>query len=76
MTRDKYSSQRQVMVDNQIIARGIKDQRVINALLEVPRHLFIDEAFWPQAYDDNPLPIGEKADHIAALYSCSYDRNP
>jgi protein-L-isoaspartate(D-aspartate) O-methyltransferase len=48
------------MVDTQITARGIKDRRVINALLEVPRHLFLDEAFQAQAHDDNPLPIGEK----------------
>lgn len=60
MSRNGYWSQRQTMVDTQIIARGIRDQRVINAILEVPRHLFLDEAFWPQAYDDNPLPIGEK----------------
>ena len=60
MMRNEYSSQRQSMVDTQIVARGIKDERVIGAILEVPRHLFIEEAFRPQAYDDNPLPIGEK----------------
>jgi protein-L-isoaspartate(D-aspartate) O-methyltransferase len=60
MMRNEYSSQRQFMVDTQIIARGIRDERVIRAMLEVPRHLFLDEAFRPQAYDDNPLPIGEK----------------
>ncbi len=60
MMRNGYSSNRQQMVDAQIIARGIKDRRVINAILEIPRHLFLDEAFWPQAYDDNPLPIGER----------------
>ncbi|MDR2017442.1 MAG: protein-L-isoaspartate(D-aspartate) O-methyltransferase [Syntrophobacterales bacterium] len=48
------------MVDTQVVTRGIKDERVIRALQEVPRHLFVDEAFRPQAYDDNPLPIGEK----------------
>jgi protein-L-isoaspartate(D-aspartate) O-methyltransferase len=60
MMRNEYSSQRQFMVDTQIVARGITDERVIRAILEVPRHLFIEEAFRPQAYDDNPLPIGEK----------------
>ena len=60
MTRTGYSSQRQLMVDTQIVARGIRDERVINAFLEVPRHLFLDDAFYDQAYDDNPLPIGEK----------------
>jgi protein-L-isoaspartate(D-aspartate) O-methyltransferase len=60
MMRNGYASQRQLMVDSQIIARGITDQRVINAALEVPRHLFLDNVFSEQAYDDNPLPIGEK----------------
>jgi len=60
MIRDEYSSKRQFMVDTQIIARGIRDERVIGVMREVPRHLFLDEAFRTQAYDDNPLPIGEK----------------
>lgn len=55
-----YDSKRQHMVRTQIIARGVKDQRVINALLKVPRHRFLDEALWPQAYEDHPMPIGEK----------------
>jgi protein-L-isoaspartate(D-aspartate) O-methyltransferase len=60
MMMDAYHSKRQHMVDTQIIPRGIKDQRVINAMRKIPRHLFLDEAFWPQAYEDHPLPIGEK----------------
>lgn len=55
-----YYSNRQQMVDTQLLPRGIRDQRVIDAMRKVPRHLFLDEALWPQAYDDNPLPIGEK----------------
>ncbi len=58
--RNGYWGQRQTMVDTQIIARGVTDRRVIDAFLEVPRHLFLDEVFAAQAYDDNPLPIGEK----------------
>lgn len=57
---NQYQGKRQYMVETQITARGIKDRRVINAMLKVPRHLFLDEAFWPQAYEDHPLPIGEK----------------
>ena len=60
MMRDEYSGKRQFMVDTQIVARGIVDERVIRVMREVPRHLFLDEAFRTQAYDDNPLPIGEK----------------
>jgi len=48
------------MVEEQIIARGIKDPRVIAAMKKVPRHLFVEEALQNQAYSDHPLPIGEK----------------
>lgn len=57
---NQYQSKRQLMVETQIIRRGVKDRRVINAMLKVPRHLFVDEALWPEAYEDHPLPIGEK----------------
>jgi len=48
------------MVDEQIIARGIRDPRVITAMRKVPRHVFVEEALQNQAYSDHPLPIGEK----------------
>ncbi len=48
------------MVQDQITARGITDQRVINAMLKIPRHIFVQEAFAAQAYNDKALPIGEK----------------
>ena len=59
-TMNAHSSKRQYMVDTQIIPRGFKNLRVIEAMRKVPRHLFLDEALWPQAYEDHPLPIGEK----------------
>jgi protein-L-isoaspartate(D-aspartate) O-methyltransferase len=40
------------------VARGILDERVIEATQQVPRHLFVPEARRAQAYDDRPLPIG------------------
>jgi protein-L-isoaspartate(D-aspartate) O-methyltransferase len=55
-----FSKARQRMVDEQIASRGIKDLRVLNALNKVPRHLFVEEALQGQAYNDYPLPIGEK----------------
>ncbi len=55
-----YDSKRQYMVETQIVARGIKDKRVVDALRKIPRHLFLDEALWPQAYEDHAMPIGEK----------------
>ena len=56
---NEFHSQRQQMVET-LIERGIRDPRVIAAFRKVPRHLFIDEALWPTAYSDHPLPIGEK----------------
>ena len=54
-----YTSARKDMVQRQIVARGITDRRVISAMEEVPRHLFVDDSLRHEAYDDNPLPIGE-----------------
>jgi protein-L-isoaspartate(D-aspartate) O-methyltransferase len=51
---------RRRMIEGQIIARGIKDRRVIDAMLKIPRHIFVEEAMAAQAYNDKPLPIGEK----------------
>ena len=48
------------MVQEQIIARGISDSRVIAAIRKIPRHLFIDPGIVNRAYDDSALPIGEK----------------
>lgn len=55
-----YSIARRRMVETQIIARGVTDQRVLDAMLKVPRHLFVGEALRGHAYSDGSLPIGEK----------------
>jgi len=55
-----FSIIRSKMVDDQVVARGVKDQRVIAAMKKVPRHLFVEEALQGQAYTDHPLPIGDK----------------
>ena len=47
------------MVEEYIIPRGIKDELVIKAMIETPRHLFVEEAFQGQAYGDSALPIGD-----------------
>ncbi|WP_022855793.1 protein-L-isoaspartate(D-aspartate) O-methyltransferase [Thermodesulfobacterium thermophilum] len=57
--RDLYRISREKMVNFQIVARGIKDDKVIQAMLKVPRHLFVEEALRDQAYGDFPLPIGK-----------------
>jgi protein-L-isoaspartate(D-aspartate) O-methyltransferase len=51
---------RERMVQEQIVARGITDARVIAALRRIPRHLFVDPGIVNRAYDDSALPIGEK----------------
>lgn len=56
---DKYEKVRQRMVREQIIARGIKDQQVIQAMLNVKRHLFVPKNYERMAYEDRPLSIGE-----------------
>jgi len=44
----------------ELVKRGITDQRVIDAMRELPRHIFVEEAMAAQAYSDGSLPIGEK----------------
>ncbi len=56
---DAFAKRRQRMVEHDIKRRGIKDSRVIDAMLKVKRHMFIDESQWDRAYNDHPLPIGE-----------------
>lgn len=46
------------MVQQQIAAHGIRDPRVLRAMREVPRHLFVPPGMQPYAYLDTPLPIG------------------
>lgn len=55
----KFRRSREKMVTTQIEARGIHDQRVLEAMRKIPRHLFVGEALQDQAYGDFPLPIGE-----------------
>jgi protein-L-isoaspartate(D-aspartate) O-methyltransferase len=47
------------MVEEQLMSRGIKDQRVLEAMQEVPRHLFVPAYLRDAAYQDCPLPIGQ-----------------
>jgi protein-L-isoaspartate(D-aspartate) O-methyltransferase len=54
-----FTSLRQAMVESQLRARGISDQRVLDAMARVPRHEFAPGASRDQAYEDHPLPIGE-----------------
>jgi protein-L-isoaspartate(D-aspartate) O-methyltransferase len=55
---DHFQSERSRMVDVQLRGRDIRSARVLDAMRKVPRHLFIPESEWDQAYGDSPLPIG------------------
>ncbi|NSW86687.1 MAG: protein-L-isoaspartate(D-aspartate) O-methyltransferase [Syntrophobacteraceae bacterium] len=55
-----FKKARDRMVETQLISRGIRNPRVLEAMRKVPRHLFVDEALRDQAYSDYPLPIGDK----------------
>jgi len=50
--------ERDRMVRDQIISRGVADPRVLQAMRTVPRHAFVPESELDQAYEDHPLPIG------------------
>lgn len=59
VSRDKlFLEAREKMLKEQIVKRGIKDRRVLAAMYRVPRHLFVDQTHWVEAYADKPLPIG------------------
>src|SRR6266545_3205586 len=60
MTEKHYDALRQRMVEEQLRRRGIHDQRVLEAMQIVPRHLFVPDTWRAQAYEDMPLPIGHQ----------------
>ncbi len=55
----KEEALRRRMVEEQIRRRGVRDERVLAAMEEVPRHQFVPEYLRHAAYEDGPLPIGE-----------------
>ena len=55
---DDFGAARRRMVEVQLRARDIVDRRVLSAMEQVPRHLFVPEDVRVRAYDDHPLPIG------------------
>lgn len=57
--KDEYYSDRVKMVNSQIKARGVKNKLVLDAMIKVPRHLFVPPNSQHQAYDDYPIAIGE-----------------
>jgi len=58
-TQPSFETQRERMVREQLAERGIRDERVLDAMRSVPRHEFVPESWRENAYEDRPLPIGE-----------------
>jgi protein-L-isoaspartate(D-aspartate) O-methyltransferase len=75
-----YGALRDEMVECQIAARGVRDERVLAALRMVPREAFVAGDLAPFAYDDAPLPIGEEQTisqpYIVALMAEALEIDP
>jgi protein-L-isoaspartate(D-aspartate) O-methyltransferase len=57
---EEFAARRHEMVRTQIERREIRDPAVLEAMRTVPRHLFMPERLWGEAYHDCPLPIGHE----------------
>jgi protein-L-isoaspartate(D-aspartate) O-methyltransferase len=66
-----FEEARQRMVERQLAGRGITDERVLQAMRQVPRHHFVPEDMWDMAYRDTPLPIG-RGQTISQPYIVAY----
>ena len=75
-----WEAERRRMVDEQLRARDIRSERVLNAMLRVPRHLFVPEAHRAEAYRDSPQPIGYEQTisqpYIVAFMTQALDVSP
>jgi protein-L-isoaspartate(D-aspartate) O-methyltransferase len=80
LSGDSDTERRARMVETQILARGVRNPRVLAAMREVPRHLFVDPSEWDQAYEDHPLPIAGNQTisqpYIVALMTELLDLDP
>ncbi len=54
-----FERERRAMIEYQLRRRGLRDERVLEAMLRVPRHEFVPASYLHAAYEDRPLPIGE-----------------
>ena len=66
----KHQGMRRKLIDG-IRNKGIKDEKVLDALMQVPRHYFLDKAFLNQAYEDNAFKIGA-GQTISQPYTVAY----
>jgi protein-L-isoaspartate(D-aspartate) O-methyltransferase len=72
-----FLEKRKEMVQSQILNRGIKDKNIIDAMLKIPRHLFMGSNYEDEAYNDYPLAIGSgqtiSQPYVVALMSESLE---
>ena len=77
---DMFKVMRDKMVIEQLVTRGIRDKKVLEAMGNIPRHLFVGESLSGKAYADHPLPIGEgqtiSQPYVVALMSEALDLKP
>ncbi len=66
-TSSTFEIYRERMVEEQLLPRGINDEKVLEAMRTVPRHLFVEDAMQASAYGDFPLPI-DKGQTISQPY--------
>jgi protein-L-isoaspartate(D-aspartate) O-methyltransferase len=67
-TPDPDAERRARMVETQIVARGVRDPRVLAAMREVPRHLFVEDSQRGHAYDDSPVAIAGSKQTVSQPY--------
>jgi len=79
-SEDPFEARRASMVRHQLAGRDIDDRRVLDAMSEVPRHLFVPPSLAEQAYADHPLPIGNdqtiSQPYIVALMTQAIEPKP
>lgn len=79
-TRAQFEQIRKKMVEEVIIGSGVKDERVVKAMLATPRHEFVDPKYRREAYLDKAIPIGDKqtisSPFIVAYMTQSLDPKP
>jgi len=66
-----YDEKRRQMVQQQLVSRGIVDERVLKAMEKIHRHRFLPEDLWDRAYEDTPLPI-DAGQTISQPYMVAY----
>ena len=57
--QDQFARARRAMIERDLVSRGIRDRRVLEAMGSIERELFVPEKLSSRAYEDRPLPIGE-----------------